>query len=141
MELSSALRKGYYTALNGNVTYGGQVIKVYDTFGLPEDAGYPYILLSSQNSQQKLVKGCKVYDADILIDIVTGELTPSGRFKAESIAEQVETLVNSTIIDITADGYKIGHTNRESDTDLGSRNEQYYIFRKLMRYKHLIDKL
>lgn len=141
MELSSALRKGYYTTLNGNVTYKGSPVKVYDTFALPEDAGYPYILLSSQTSAQRLVKGCKVYDATILIDIVTGSLTPSGRFSAENIAEQVENLVNTTRIDITADGYSIGHTTRESDSDVGSKNDQYYIFRKLMRYKHLIDKL
>lgn len=141
MELSTALRTGYYNALNGNVTYKGEVVNVYDTFALPEDAGYPYILLSSQNSQEKLVKGCKLYDADILIDIVTGELRPVGRLQAESIADQVETLVNSNFIDITSNGFKIGHTNRESDTDLGSKNDQYYIFRKLMRYKHLIDKL
>lgn len=141
MELSRALRTGYYNALNGNVTYAGKPVKVYDLYALPEDEGYPYILLSSQTSSERLVKGCKVYDATILIDVVTGNLRPIGRIQAEEIADQVETLVNTTLIDITANGYKIGHTNRESDTDLGAKNDQYYIFRKIMRYKHIIDKL
>jgi hypothetical protein len=141
MELSTALRTGYFSALNGNVTYNGNPVKVYDTFALPEDAGYPYILLSSQTSQQRGIKTSKVYDATILIDIVTGEDRPIGRMPAEQIAEQVENIINTTNIDITANGYAIGSTNRESDTDLGNKNDMYYIFRKLMSYRHIINKL
>lgn len=139
MELSSAVRTGYYTALNGNITYNSKAIPVYDTFALPDGVPYPYILLSSQTSTQRGTKGCKVYDATILIDIVTGNLTKTGRFQAEQIAEQIDALAYN--IAITVNGYKIGNTIRESDTDLGDKNGQYYIFRKLLRYGLLIDKL
>lgn len=141
MEVSKAIRTGYYTALNGNVSVNGQNVPVYDVFALPEGASYPYILLSSQTSTQRVTKGCKVYDATIVIDIVTGDLNMIGRSQSEDIAEQVENLVNTTDINITANGYKIGDTNREGDTDDSNKNGQYYIFRKIMTYRHLISKL
>jgi hypothetical protein len=136
MELSLAIRTGYFSALDGNITYDGNPVKVYDTFALPEDAGYPYILLSSQTSQEQ---ACQIYNATILIDIVTGDTRLIGRKPAEEIAAQIESLVQN--INITANGWAIGDTKRESDTDLGNKNEQYYIFRKLMTYRHLINKL
>lgn len=139
MELSSAVRTGYFTALNGNITYNGEEVPVYDTFAMQDGTPYPYILLSSQTSTQRGTKGCKLYDATILIDIVTGNLNKSGRFQAEQIAEQIDDLAYN--IDISVNGFKIGNTLRESDTDLGDKNEQYYIYRKLLRYGLLIDKL
>lgn len=140
MELSSAIRKGFFSALSG-ITYNGQPVAVYDSFALPESAGFPYILLSSQTSSERLVKGCKMWGATLLVDIVTGSLNPVGRFPAEQIAEQVETRVNTTDIDISLDGYQLAQTRRESDTELPSKNNQYFIFRKLMRYSFKINKL
>lgn len=141
MEVSKAIRTGYYSTLNGNVSINGQNVPIYDVFALPEGVSYPYILLSSQTSVQRVVKNCKVYNATIVIDIVTGDLNMIGRSQSEDIAEQVENLVNTTDINITANGYKIGDTNRELDADDSNKNGQYYIFRKIMTYRHLISKL
>lgn len=141
MNKSKALRTGYYTALNGNVTYNSALVKFYDSYQKPTDSEQFYVLLSTQTSSQRgLKQNGKVYDDTILIDIVTKFPKPVGRAVSEEIAEQIENIIDAGI-DLTAYGYKIGNTNLESDTDMEAKNDQYYIFRKLMRYKHLIDKL
>lgn len=141
MNKSRALRTGYYNALSGSISYNGNTVKVYDSYVKIEDSESFYVILSTQTSSQRGAKtNSKFYDDTILIDIVTKFSKPAGKSASEDIAEQIETAIDAGI-DITPNGYKIGNTNLESDTDLETVDNQIYIFRKLMRYKHLIDKL
>lgn len=144
MELSKAIRTAYFTALDGNITHNAQVVPVYDAYAIPDSVTYPYILLSSQTSNQLQIKRCKRYNASILIDIVTGSTDPIGRSDAEDIAEQIEGIVNpDTFIDpdLSIYGYQLGNTTREGDNDLSDKNGVYYIYRKLLTYSFLAVKL
>lgn len=139
MELSLAIRKGLFSALSGIIS-----APVFDAYALPENTPYPYVLLSSQTSVQRLVDTCRVYDATVLIDIVTGSADPIGRAQSEMIASEIEAIVNpDNNIDIytEANGYRISYTNREQDFDSSARNGGFYIFRKLLRYRFLVQKL
>lgn len=139
MELSKAVRNGYFNALNGVIS-----APVYDAFALPEQPQYPYVLLSSQTSVQQFVKRCKSYDAQIIVDIVTGGTDPKGMSEAEDIAEEIENIVNPDgiqDIDITEYGYRIGNTYRLGDNHITSKNDMYYIQRKLLTYNHIISKI
>jgi len=144
MELSKAVRLAYENALTGNVLFNAVPVPVYDAFALPEISGYPYILLSSQTSNQLTIKRRKRYNSSILIDIVTGSTDPIGRSDAEDIAEQVGAIINPDTfadIDLSSYGYQLGNTNRDSDNDLTDKNNLYYIYRKILTYNFLIIKL
>lgn len=144
MEISKAVRTAYFTALNGNITFNSNVVPVFDAYAVPDGIPYPYILLSSQTSNQLTIKRCKRYNASILIDIVTGSTDLIGRSDAEDIAEQVEDIVNPDTfidLDLSAYGFQLGNTTRDNDTDLTDKNNIYYIYRKLLTYNHLIVKL
>ena len=144
MELSKAVRTAYFNALNGNVLFNALPVPVFDAYALPDGIPYPYILLSSQTSNQLSIKRCKRYNSSILIDIVTGSTDPIGRSDVEDIAEQVESIVNPDTfvdIDLSGYGYQLGNTTRESDNDLTDKNNLYYVYRKLLTYNFLIVKL
>ena len=139
MELSEAIRTGYFDNLQGAVSAPG-----FDAFALPEGTPYPYWLVSSQTEVQREVTDGKVYDATVLIDIVTGSMDPIGRDQAEGIADEIEAIINpdnGNDIDISAYGYEIGDTNREQGFDGFARSGSFYIFRKLIRYRHIIHKI
>ena len=141
MELSKAIRTAYYTALNGNVTYNGNDVPLFDAYAVPNGVSYPYILLSSQTSNQLRIKRCKRYNASILIDIVTGSTDPIGRSDAEDISEQIDNIISPDTfkdLDLSAYDYQIIDTYRDNDTDLSDKNNVYYIFRKLLTYNHLV---
>lgn len=136
MELSKALRTGYYTALNGSIS-----VPVYDAFAVPDGLEYPYVLVSSQNSVQRFIKGCKAYDVRIVLDVVTGNMDPIGMSDAEDISEEIENIVNGgTDLDISANGYTIGNTYRIGDNHLTNKNDLFYIYRKILTYGHIISK-
>lgn len=144
MELSKAIRTAYYTALNGQITFNGNVVPVFDAYAIPNNVVYPYILLSSQTSNQLRIKRCKRYNSSILIDIVTGSTDPIGRSDSEDIAEQVEDIVNPDTyedLDLSAYGYQLGNTFLDGDTDLTDKNNIYYVYRKLLTYSFLAVKL
>lgn len=139
MELSLAVRIGCFEATDGVIS-----APVFDAFALPENTTYPYLLISSQTSVQRNVDGCKVYDATTLFDIVTGSQDPIGREQSELIAAEVESIINPDDgyqINIERHGYRIANTVREQDFDSSARNGIFYIYRKLLRYRHLIHKL
>jgi len=144
MELSKAIRTAYYTALNGNITFNSLPVPIFDAYALPDNISYPYVLLSSQTSNQLIIKRCKRYNASILIDIVTGSTDPIGRSDAEDIAEQVDLIVNPDNFvdpDLSTYGYQLGNTIRDGDSDLTDKNNIYYIYRKLLTYSFLAVKL
>lgn len=139
MELSKAVRTGYYQALEGVIS-----APVYDAFAIPEQPQYPYVLISSQTSVQRTIKRCKAYDITIVIDIVTGSQSQIGMAQAEDIAEEIEDIVNPDTyvdLDITANGYKIGNTFRVGDNNLTARNDLYYVYRKILTYGHIVSKI
>lgn len=139
MELSKAVRTGYYQALSGVIS-----APVYDAFAIPEQPQYPYVLISSQTSVQRTIKRCKAYDITIVIDIVTGSQSQIGMSQAEDIAEEIENIVNPDTyvdLDITANGYKIGNTFRVGDNNLTARNDLYYVYRKILTYGHIVSKI
>lgn len=144
MELSKAIRTKYFELLNGNITFNSNSVPVFDAYAIPDNVTYPYILLSSQTSNQLLIKRCKRYNASILIDIVTGSTDPIGRSDSEDIAEQIDNIVNpDSFIDpeLTGYGYQLGNTFLESTNDLTDKNNIYYIYRKLLTYSFLAVKI
>lgn len=143
MELSKAVRTGYFSALDGNVFIEGSAVKLFDTYATPQDeTEYPYIILSTQVDNQRQQKHCKIYSASILLDIVTASRHTFGREQAEDISEQIENIINplGQNLDITANGYTIGDTIRGEAFEFNDRSSVFYIYRKLIRYNHLISK-
>lgn len=142
MEVSLALRSAYFQALSGNVKIKNTPIPVFDAYAIPEQPQYPYILLSSQTERQKGLKRCKAYEVTLLVDIVTGSTDPIGRQLSEEIAWEIEQIVYpdaNSDLDLSSNGYEIGHTIREQSFDQVSKNNVYYIFRKLIRYRHSVS--
>lgn len=141
MDISLSLRTAYYTALNGQIKKNLVALPVYDAYALPENIVYPYILLSSQTESQRIVKRCKMFNVSILIDIVTGSIDMIGRAESEGYAEQIDNIVNpDSFVDLTMTGYTIGNTYRGESYDTTDKNQNFYIYRKLIRYNHIISK-
>lgn len=137
MEVSKAVRTAYSTALSGIS------VPVYDVFAIPEGIAPPYVLISTQVTNQLTIKRCKRYNTSVLLDIVTRSLDPIGREDAEDIAEEIEAIINPDTfedLDLSPYGYQLGNTIRENDTDNSLKSGQYYIYRKLVTYNHLIIK-
>lgn len=131
-----AVRTAYYQALEGNVEIEGITVPVYD--GVPSDAEFPYILLSTQDSiggRELKDDDCFNTDESILLDIVTGfPGNTGGKKQSDLIANEILQIVHPKI---TIDSKEV-RTTFISGITLEEQNGAQKIFRRLLRFRNNI---
>jgi hypothetical protein len=136
MDLSKALKAGYFQALYPEIG-----VPIYDAFSIPEMAPYPYVIISSITTSEIANTSCKKFNADVTLDIVTGFTRPTGMDQAFDIAEDIEAIINPTNkvdINITAYGWNIGNTNLATSDSIQLRTSEYWIYRNVRTYSHIV---
>ena len=136
MDLSKALKAGYFQALYPEIG-----VPIYDAFSIPEMATYPYVIISSITTSEIANTSCKKFNADVTLDIVTGFTRPTGMDQAFDIAEDIEAIINPTNkvdINITAYGWRIGNTNLSTSDSVQLRTSEYWIYRNVRTYSHIV---
>jgi hypothetical protein len=136
MDLSKALKAGYFQALYPEIG-----VPIYDAFSIPEMAPYPYVIISSITTSEIANTSCKKFNADVTLDIVTGFTRPTGMDQAFDIAEDIEAIINPTNkvdINITAYGWRIGNTNLSTSDSVQLRTNEYWIYRNVRTYSHIV---
>lgn len=135
------IRKGYFQKLNGAVLINSQAVKVYDGMA-PNNAIYPYIILSTQTSVDTSVKRCQGQEATMLVDVVTGYTGDVQRETIDNIANQIFHL----IYPVDASGYidagpdlQVISTRLISDTTMEMQNDVWKVLRRLIRFTHRIQ--
>jgi hypothetical protein len=136
MDLSKALKAGYFQALYPEIG-----VPIYDAFSIPEMAGYPYVIISSITTSEITNTTCKKFNADVTLDIVTGFTRPTGMDQAFDIAQDIEDIINpmsNVDININAYGWEIGTTNLASSDSVQLRTGEYWIYRNVRTYSHIV---
>lgn len=145
MEINLAVRKAYFAALSGNILNGVAQVPIFDSFVDPESTTYPYVILSVGDFIQRDVKRCKVYDGFVTVEVVTGSLDAThGRSEGENIAGQIVDIITPddyVDIDTVANGYQVGDSKVISNSSIVQRSTPYYVFRQILRFEHIINKL
>ena len=135
---SLALRKAYFEALDG---------MVYDVpvFNRPPNREkYPFILLSNQTAVDISDKTSYCWECTILVDIVTGfDGDFGGGMQADEIGEEVIGIIRTR-----AEGYldlgaelQVVTTTIDDVSSIDSQSQTHYIYRKLIRFRHIINQL
>ena len=134
-----AIRSAYRTALS-SLTYNGSSVPVYDK--VPQNASYPYVHIAEQTTLDLSDKTSYGQDVTVLLDIVTG-FTPNigGKSPSDDIANEILQVIHirGTNIDLSGNNFNCVTTMLESDTSLEELEENYHIYRRLLRFRHHIE--
>lgn len=111
------LRQAYWQRLHKQIVLNGVQIPFYDV--VPKTPTYPYIVVRQQNKTVESGKrGCEVYQAFIMLEIVTSyESQKGGRKDADTIAEQMFDLLDEDFP--SPAGMYFDSTYEDSDFDQG----------------------
>lgn len=131
------IKKAYYTALNGNVTYSGNTIPVYSI--APKSSDPPYIILGTTSLIESGTKSDFLYDVTLFIEVVT---TDQSKAEMLSITNQILTLIkpnttsvltltNYTMVNLVLDG--IEDSIQLTDT------KEFESITNTIRFTQLID--
>lgn len=144
-DIGLSLRTAYYNRLQGAITYGGEVVNVYDSSAVPNTANKPYILLSTYISTE-LGEGSKqsyAQEVTLLIDVVTKFPNSMGGKKqcdtiSNSVIELIRTRQNGYL---TLSGFQIITTLLDSNNTLEELASDGVVVRRLIRFRHKIFEL
>ena len=134
-----ALRKGYFDALEGNITVDMITIPIYDGVNPNEES--MYIVLAERSATQEDNKCGFDYSCTMLVDCIV-KSTNFGYYKSDDIAEQVLGFINSnSLLDLTAYGFEMVSTELTDTNNLTSLNPEDGVFRTLLRFSHKLHKI
>lgn len=136
MDISLAIKSGYFQALSPEIG-----IPVYDAFAVPPGAVYPYVVISEITASERLPNGCKIYNATVTLDVVTGFSAPTGMNEAWNISEDITNIVNPMDLqdlDIDGDGWRIGETRLVGSNPIQLRTDNYWLYRSILTFSHIV---
>ena len=136
MDISLAIKTGYFQALSPEIG-----IPVYDAFAIPENATYPYVIIADISVQERLPNGCKIYNASVTLDVVTGFNSPTGMNEAWNISESITDIINPNNmidLDIHVVGWAIGETRLTGSNPIQLRTGNYWIYRNVLIFNHIV---
>lgn len=97
LEVSSLVRKAFYQALNGNLTFNSAPVPVSDDIKPVGNTSPIWVVLGSQTSSPKNTFNGWASDETIDLDIVYKTSTSSGKLQLDLIAGQILRIIWPTI--------------------------------------------
>ncbi len=128
----------YFDTLDGVLTLGATVLKVYDGSVPPNENG-SFVLIGERTYTQDPAKGRFIGEAFVLVD-VTIRGANFGFKDSDAVAEQVMALINSDSNPPTT-GVQVATTSIESVNNLAGIDSRNNVYRTLIRYRHTINEL
>lgn len=136
MDVSLAIKSGYYQALVPEI-----LVPVYDAFSIPANATYPYVIIASIEVSERLPNGCEIYNVVATLDVVTGFSSPTGMNEAWNISEDIKSIVrpsDGSDLDLSSYGWVIGETRLLGSNPVQLRTDNYFIYRNVLQFSHII---
>lgn len=137
-DINKSLRDAYYTALS-SITFDGSAVKVYEV--MPQNAGFPAILLSLQTDTDNSCKTNFGHDTTILIEVWNDYAGDFGTKDAvDNIGDDILNIVIGTGLDLLP-SYKVVTSTLDNSTYLEENLDSVYRIRKQLRIRHQIEEL
>lgn len=138
------IRAKIITALNGNVSYDGSNVSVYNR--VPSDATFPYIRVYSVSTSQ-IDDNRSKYNADIItrIEVITRFVADSGGdLQMNDIMNDVlELLVSKTssAFDLSTDNFNVYSTTNQGISYLQEDTVDHSYFRAILELSNKIEQV
>ena len=128
------VRRGLYNVLNGNITYDGSNVPIYNT--VPVNATYPYIIIYSVTTNQ-IEDNRDNYIADVStrLEVVTRFADgDGGQLQANQIINSISQLVvlKSGLLNLNSDGFNVYSQVNEGITYLTEDAPDHTYYRGIL---------
>ena len=128
------VRRGLYNVLNGNISYDGSNVPIYNT--VPVNATYPYIIIYSVTTNQ-IEDNRDNYIADVStrLEVVTRFADgDGGQLQANEIINSISQLVvlKSGLLNLNTDGFNVYSQVNEGITYLTEDAPDHTYYRGIL---------
>ncbi len=140
-DVGFAIRKAYYSKLNGAVTLNASNVAVYDN--VPNSANYPYIQISNVSVVDNSTKDNFNSNCIVTVQVFTGtDGTNYSKADADTISNQVmQLLINRSSLPDASPDFKVITNTLESSSYLENQFDGFYEVRKIIRIRNIVEQL
>jgi hypothetical protein len=131
------LRKAFYNALNGNVSYNSTNVPIYDEFA-SDTAGNLFIVLGNQYADDRRNFAKFVTGSVIVVDICHIQNRAMTKDVVDAVANSVKGILMPMLsgTGLTLDsGFSVNNLYRETSSYLSEQNNTKWAIRKIERYR------
>lgn len=132
------LQTEYYTLLNGQITFNGNTVPVYDS--VPSDATYPHIQIGERTNVDRSNKtnfGDEPTQSLWIVDRF--EAQAGSRNSQYTIADEIHKIVRTRPNAFSLSGFKVITTTIDQELSSKEDTDTYTYWRYLIRYRHQIE--
>lgn len=129
----------YYRLLNGQITYAGSVVPVYDT--VPANATYPYIQIGDKTDvdfSNKTTQGAEITQGITVVDRF--QASTGGRNSVYTISSSIMQILTSRPNPFNASGLNVITSVLDNSLTRQELTSTYHYRIVELRYRHLIEK-
>lgn len=134
----TALQTAYFTLLNGQISYGGNIVPVYDT--VPANATYPYIQIAEKTDvdfSNKTTQGNEVTQGISIVDRF--QASTGGRASTYAISSLVMAKVTARPVPFSISGLNVITSVLDNSLTRQELTQTYHYRIVELRFRHLIE--
>jgi hypothetical protein len=135
---SKAIREAYYTALNGNISYGGNNVPVYKNVPVQTMPDH-FIEIASIDEVNELNDHKWMRECILTLEVVSTQYQFRDYTVVDEISEDVQQIIIATIGgSLTDTNFQIGHIQVESSRYLNETDGNRFITRKILQFNQTL---
>jgi hypothetical protein len=138
-DYAQELQTAYFDLLNTNITYGGNIVPVYDV--VPRNPVYPYIEIGNKTDVQRGTKSSFGNEVTQGVSIVSRFDSTSGGSRAsiDQISDKLQTIIASRPVPFNIDGLNVITSTLDNALTRKELTESHLYIVYELRFRHLIE--
>ncbi len=141
-DVKTSLQGAYYTLLNGNITYSGSNVPVYDVMNVPQEPDYPHVLITDYTQIDDSDKTSFGEELTIDLEVIDRATQRASRAGLFSVINQVKQIIRVRPEAFSVSGWNIFNTILDTEITIPKEFDGTYIyFGSRLTFRHSIEEL
>lgn len=141
-DVKQSLQSAYYSLLNGNVSYSGSTVPVYDIMGVPQEPDYPHVLITDYTQIDDSDKTSFGEEITVDLEIIDRATQTASRAGLFSVINQVKQIIRVRPEAFSVSGWNIFNTILDTEITIPKEFDGTYIyFGSRLTWRHSIEEL
>ena len=141
-DVKADLQSAYYSLLNGNVSYSGSNVPVYDVNNVPQGPDYPHILITDFTQIDDSDKSSFGEEITVDLEVIDRATQRASRAGLFSVVNQIKQIIRVRPEAFSVSGWNIFNTILDTEITIPKEFDGRYIyFGTRLTFRHSIEEL
>lgn len=141
-DIKQSLQTSYFALLNGNLTYSGSNVPVYDVMGVPQSPAYPHVLITDYSQIDDSDKSSFGEEIRVNLEVIDRAVQTASRAGVFSVINQIKQIIRVRPEAFSVAGWNIFNTKLDNETTIPKEFDGNYVyFGTRLTFSHSIEEL